>query len=73
MIPIKKITYYLIIIICISIFSNKALSSEYSDGEHLIYNCGRNFMENWIVDLSHENNEQIKWNVSGSRLKFTGG
>ena len=30
-------------------------------------------MENWIVDSSHENKDQIKWNVSGSRLNFTGG
>ena len=70
---IKNILLHSMIIMCICFFSNKAISSEYSDGEHLIYNCGRNFMENWIVDLSHENKDQIKWNISGSRLKFTGG
>ncbi len=70
---IKKIIFYQVIIICVPFFSNTSISSEYSDGEHLIYDCGRNFMENWIVDLSHENKDQIKWNISGSRLKFTGG
>ena len=75
MLLIKKIKQiiFAMIIISIPFFSNKAISSEYSDGEHLIYNCGRNFMENWIVDSSHENKDQIKWNVSGSRLNFTGG
>ncbi|PPR79564.1 MAG: hypothetical protein CFH01_00310 [Alphaproteobacteria bacterium MarineAlpha2_Bin1] len=70
---IKKIAFYSIIIVYIPFISNKAISAEYKDGEHLIYNCGRNFMENWIVDLSYENKDQIKWNISGSRLKFTGG
>ncbi len=69
----KKILFYTIIIFCIPFFSNKAISSDKSKGEHLIYNCGRNFMENWILDLSHENDDQTKWNISGSRLKFKGG
>lgn len=69
----KKLIIFIFILLCTPLISFKAMTSESSEREHLIYNCGRNYLENWILDLSHDNKEEIKWNVSGSRLNFAGG